>query len=56
MREPVGKIPTVLLSFNKLIGRFKVLGPGFSRSTGNAFKDVKNLPIHLFLNNSFLAI
>ena len=53
---PVGNMPTVLFSFNNLIGLFNVLGPGFSLSTGNAFNAVKNLPPHLLLNSSFLAI
>ena len=53
IRWPVGKIPTVLFSFNNLIGFFNVLGPGFSLSTGKALSELKNPPNHLLLNNSF---
>ena len=34
---PLGKIPTTFPSFNKRDGILSVLGPGFARSTGNAF-------------------
>src|SRR5690625_7765101 len=35
---PLGKIPTTFPSFRSLRGTFIVLGPGFSLSTGNAFR------------------
>src|SRR5699024_2408759 len=53
---PDGNIPTLFPWFNSFTGVFKVLGPGFSLSTGKAFNEWKNLSDQSLENNSFLAI
>ncbi len=52
---PLGKIPTTFPSFNKRDGILSVLGPGFARSTGNAFTFLKNQFLNFPSNNSFFG-
>src|SRR5699024_2487788 len=56
VRVPLGNIPTISPSLINFLGCLIELGPGFSRSTGNAFNPFINQFKNLVSNNSFFAI